>query len=124
MSGSLALYLGSVRAGRIIHADLMKNIIASPMMFFDTTPVGRILNRFSKDIDVVDNTIARSFHSWFGCTLKCITVPVVVAYTTPMFITVAVPMAIFYIVVQVGTNQFKIDTPEMHNNPLLPKLRE
>ena len=100
--GSLGLYLGSVRAGCILHASLMRNIIASPMIFFDTTPVGRVLNRFSKDVDVIDNMIARSFHSWLGCVLRCITVPIVIGYTTPMFIVVAIPMAIFYVVVQVS----------------------
>lgn len=52
--GSLALYLGNVRAGGIMHADMLGNIVAAPMNFFDTTPVGRILNRFSHDLDVVD----------------------------------------------------------------------
>ena len=102
VTGSLGLYLGSVRAGRILHAALVRNIMASPMMFFDTTPVGRILNRFSKDVDVIDNVIAKNFHSWLGLFLKCITSAVVIGYTTPMFIVVAVPIVIFNIVVQVS----------------------
>ena len=102
MIGSLILYLGSVRAGRLLHASILRNIMTSPMVFFDTNPIGRILNRFSKDIDTVDNMIARSFHSWLGCTLRCITVPFVVAYTTPLFIAVAIPLGIFYYVIQVG----------------------
>lgn len=40
--------LGMVQASRKIHKNLLINILKSPMLFFDTTPIGRILNRFSK----------------------------------------------------------------------------
>ena len=99
--GSLSLYVGNVGAGRLLHVRLLRNSLASPLMFFDTTPVGRILNRFSKDIDVVDSTIAQNFHVWLACFLRVLTIPVVIGYSTPLFIPLVVPLGILYIVVQV-----------------------
>ena len=36
---------------------MLQRIMKSPMSYFDTTPLGRIINRFAKDVDTVDNII-------------------------------------------------------------------
>lgn len=72
------------------------------MLFFDTTPTGRILNRFSKDIDVIDVTLAQNVRMWLGSVLQILTVPIVVGYSTPLILATMVPMAIVYFVVQVS----------------------
>ena len=102
VGGSLALFIGTVRAGRVLHGATLRNVIASPMSFFDTTPVGRILNRFGKDIDVLDSIIAHNFSMWLQCVFRVICVPVVIGYSTPLFLTVCVPLGIFYVAVQVS----------------------
>ena len=44
-------------AGRSLHNDMLIRLLRAPMWYFDTTPLGRIVNRFSKDIDLIDNAI-------------------------------------------------------------------
>ncbi|ELW46895.1 Multidrug resistance-associated protein 5 [Tupaia chinensis] len=50
----VAFVKGTLRASSRLHDELFRRILRSPMKFFDTTPTGRILNRFSKDMDEVD----------------------------------------------------------------------
>ena len=53
---ALACYMlaqGRIRASRNLHSGMLQRIIRAPMAFFDTTPLGRIVNRFSKDVDTV-----------------------------------------------------------------------
>lgn len=56
-----------MHAAKHLHKMLLKNIMHSPMSFFDITPIGRIVNRFSKDIDIVDIMLPTNFRSWIGC---------------------------------------------------------
>ncbi|XP_063045855.1 ATP-binding cassette sub-family C member 5 isoform X2 [Engraulis encrasicolus] len=50
----LAFVKCTVRAASVLHDKLFQKLMQSPMRFFDTTPLGRVLNRFSKDMDEVD----------------------------------------------------------------------
>lgn len=63
----VTLALGTLRAASTLHVQLLQNILHCSMSFFDTTPVGRIINRFGKDIDVLDNSIPVSIRAWINC---------------------------------------------------------
>lgn len=41
----------------MMHSILLSAVLRLPMTFFDVTPLGRILNRFAKDVDVCDNVL-------------------------------------------------------------------
>ncbi|NWR51111.1 MRP2 protein, partial [Regulus satrapa] len=87
---------GTMHASRIMHQQLLSNILRAPMSFFDTTPTGRIVNRFAKDIFTIDETIPMSFRTWISCFMGIISTLIVICLATPFFAVVIVPLGIFY----------------------------
>ncbi|NXJ21322.1 MRP2 protein, partial [Dicrurus megarhynchus] len=87
---------GAMRASRTMHQQLLSNILRVPMSFFDTTPTGRIVNRFAKDIFTVDETIPMSFRSWLSCFMAIISTLIAICLATPFFAVVIVPLSVFY----------------------------
>jgi ABC-type multidrug transport system fused ATPase/permease subunit len=47
----IGLAICLMRGAASLHNSALYSVMRSPMAFFDTTPVGRIINRFSKDLD-------------------------------------------------------------------------
>nr|XP_057915144.1 canalicular multispecific organic anion transporter 1 isoform X2 [Doryrhamphus excisus] len=98
--GTLLLANASVAASQILHSRLLNNILRVPMLFFDTTPIGRVVNRFAKDIFTVDEAIPQSFRSWLLCLLGVLGTLFVICLATPFFIIVIIPLAVVYFFVQ------------------------
>lgn len=53
----LAPRLGTLKASSVLHNVLLWAIARAPLVFFDQTPIGRILSRFASDMDATDNKI-------------------------------------------------------------------
>ena len=70
------------------------------MSFFDTTPQGRILNRFGKDVDVLDSAMAMILRGWISCLLAVAATFIVITYTTPVFLVPIIFILICYYFVQ------------------------
>lgn len=99
--GSFTLAFLAVKASTVLHEKLLDNMLRLPMSFYETTPLGRIVNRFSKDIDVIDASIPQSL-SWFLQTFVSITGTMfLICYSTPFFLTVILPLSGLYIFMQV-----------------------
>lgn len=90
----------SIEASRKLHERMAKAIFRSPMSFFDITPAGRILNRFSSDIYRVDEVLARTFNMLFVNVAKSGFTLAVVSVTTPAFIGLIIPLGAMYIWIQ------------------------
>ena len=58
---SFCFYLAALKASENLHDQMTKVVMKAPVLFFDTNPVGRILNRFSKDISCMDDILPGRF---------------------------------------------------------------
>ncbi|CAH1646738.1 unnamed protein product [Spodoptera littoralis] len=98
---SLALYLGTLAAARALHAALLAGVLRAPSIgFFDCTPVGRVLNRFSKDVDVLDNVLPMTLRGWTSCFFAVLGTLFVISFSTPIFMAVILPIGFIYYVIQ------------------------
>ena len=83
---SLVLFLGSLKASRKIHSELLDRILRAKVRFFDVTPLGRIVNRFSSDLETVDQALAPSLSYLLYSIIATIYVIILVSVITPAFI--------------------------------------
>ncbi|KAG5675829.1 hypothetical protein PVAND_005699 [Polypedilum vanderplanki] len=103
---SITFAVGCLNVARVSHNNLLKNILRLPMWFFDTTPLGRILNRFSRDVDIVDNIIPIFMRNWIFMLFAVIAIFIVISISTPWFLTTVLPVIIIYYFIQ----KFYIET--------------
>lgn len=57
----IVLARGTLNAAAILHHDLLKHILGNAQRFFDTVPKGRILARFSSDVNIIDSILPMKF---------------------------------------------------------------
>ncbi|KAG2218561.1 hypothetical protein INT45_006322 [Circinella minor] len=96
---NILLYWGSIRGARALFVQLLDRIIHAPLRFFDTTPCGRILNRFGADMSVIDMQMARTAGILIECLTGMVASSIIISVITPNFILVALLTAIIYLIV-------------------------
>jgi len=74
-----------IRSSFQLHGGVLRSVLRAPMSFFDTTPTGRILSRFSKDMYTVDNEICDQLDIFVWILLQLVVVLVTIVVITPFF---------------------------------------
>ncbi|XP_022080967.1 ATP-binding cassette sub-family C member 9-like isoform X2 [Acanthaster planci] len=97
---TLMLFLSGMVAAKHLHTGMLRVISKAPMRFFDTTPVGRILNRFSGDTNVVDAALINNVWFFLESTFRCLTAIIVNSIVSPIFIVIMLPVFICYFILQ------------------------
>ena len=79
-------------SSRIMLKQAMTRVLRAPMSFFDTTPLGRITNRFSKDVDVMDNTLTDAVRMFAITMAMIVAVFILIIAYFPYFAIALVPL--------------------------------
>ncbi|KAH6566012.1 hypothetical protein BASA60_009663 [Batrachochytrium salamandrivorans] len=90
---------GSFVASRRMHDTLLETIMGAPLRFFEITPIGRILNRFSKDIENIDSSVMESIEFFFAKIVSGATIVCVIGTITPPFLVIVLPVVLLYLYV-------------------------
>lgn len=98
--GTSMLNYATIKASRTLHENMMACMFDAPMSFFDTTPVGRILNRVGKDIDQLDVQLPLMSNVFFELFFQLMAMGVLISFVLPQFLIAAVPLACLYIFMQ------------------------
>ena len=85
-----------IRASKTLHANLLNSVLRAPLSFFDTTPIGRILSRFSKDLYSIDVEVADMFDFFLSMTLQVALSLGTILFVTPWFGVAIIPLGFFY----------------------------
>lgn len=87
-------------ASRRIHERLLKAVLHAPLRLFDTTPSGRILNRFARDTQAVDDELAWNFESAVRSFASMLGTIVLIAIVAPIAILISAPALVVYYRIQ------------------------
>ncbi|XP_055589731.1 ATP-binding cassette sub-family C member Sur isoform X2 [Uranotaenia lowii] len=92
--------LAGSNARRRLHRQLLASVLKNSIHFFQTVPLGRIMNRLSIDIAVVDKKIAATSQKLLQFVLLCLCAVLINSVVTPYFILLTIPICGIYYVVQ------------------------
>jgi ABC-type multidrug transport system fused ATPase/permease subunit len=85
-SRELLLFAGSLHASWRLHEQLLKAVMRAKFKFFDSTPLGQLMNRFSKDIEAIDQEVSPVAMGMINCLASVITIVVLISAVTPNFL--------------------------------------
>ena len=94
-----------LRCSKRLHDKMVVATLQAPFLFFDSNSVGRILNRFSKDIGQLDEQLPRTFQLAIDSTLNVLAPLIVTAVTNPWLIFILMPLIV--VAIHLSTYYFK-----------------
>ncbi|RVE75296.1 hypothetical protein OJAV_G00015460 [Oryzias javanicus] len=94
---NLLLFNILVRSAQALHNRMFNSILRTPVRFFDINPIGRVLNRFSKDIGQLDSLMPLTFVDFIQVFLQIIGVIAVAASVIPWILIPVLPLLVVFI---------------------------
>ena len=75
---------------------MLSAVVKAPVLFFDTNPVGRVLNRFSRDINIMEELLPEAFMMALQEVLYCLGAVILQSVLIPWIILPAIPLMVIF----------------------------
>eukprot|EP00760_Papus_ankaliazontas_P013947 PhM_4_TR15927/c0_g1_i1/m.43479 len=124
---SIPFTIGMVRCIRLIHEELLNRVLYAPMEFFDVSPIGRIVNRFSKDIEMIDVTIPETLTFFYQMIFVVLGAFGLMCYSAPylsIIIVILIVAFIFLIRFYICTNRAVKRLESSSRSPVIAIMNE
>ncbi|KAJ5602624.1 hypothetical protein N7537_005580 [Penicillium hordei] len=96
MSREAVLFWGSLHASWKIHDRLLGAVMHAKFRFFDSTPLGQLMNRFSKDVESVDQEVAPVAIGMLHSLASVVMIVILISWITPGFLIAGVFITLVY----------------------------
>ncbi|KAF6756229.1 multidrug resistance-associated ABC transporter [Ephemerocybe angulata] len=115
-----AQYTAALRASRVLFKKLLVTVVKATFRFHDTTPQGRMLNRFGKDIETIDSSLAGSLQAVNTALASFFAAIVIIAVVFPYFLVPALLIGLAYRELAIGYLNTGRDLRRMESNSRSP----
>ncbi|KAI9506406.1 P-loop containing nucleoside triphosphate hydrolase protein [Coemansia spiralis] len=119
---NIFIFQAAINASRSLHACLLRSIVRATPQFFDSTPIGRIISRFSRDMHTIDEATIDSLMSWISDIISVFGVYAIISSVTPVFIIVAIFITILYIGIAYYFTNTSRELKRLESNGMSPLL--
>ncbi|KAI0085949.1 multidrug resistance-associated ABC transporter [Irpex rosettiformis] len=93
---SFSISITCLKASSALFKAALNAVIRSPVSFFDTTPLGRVISRLSRDQDTLDTEVAMTLNQMMQTLMIVLGTVFLVFYTFPYLGIIFVPLALLY----------------------------
>ncbi|XP_057763903.1 ABC transporter C family member 2-like [Salvia miltiorrhiza] len=93
---SFWMITSSLYAARRLHNGMLDAILRAPMVFFHTNPLGRIINRFAKDLGDIDRTVAPFANMFLSSVAQLISTFVLIGIVSTMSLWAIMPLLVLF----------------------------
>jgi ABC-type multidrug transport system fused ATPase/permease subunit len=121
------LFGGSLAASRRVHESLIQKVTHAKFRFFDQTPLGQLMNRFSKDIESVDQEVAPVAIGVVHCFASIVTIVILISIITPAFLIAASIISVLYFLIgrfYINSSRDLKRLESVHRSPLYQQFGE
>ncbi|CAG2119801.1 unnamed protein product, partial [Medioppia subpectinata] len=97
IGAQLAISMGCISAAKQLHRLMIERMMRATISYFDTTPMGRTLNLFAEDMELIDGEILFDFRLTFMKFFQIIVSLAMISLETPLILLAVLPILVVYV---------------------------